>query len=61
MTDKSIVTLCVYDQGLIAVFGSLHSTDFPDNPKKNYFILFYTIQEYGQLMATCSATQGIGY
>jgi len=43
VTDKSIVTLCVYDQGLIAVFGSLHSTDFPDNPKKNYFILFYTI------------------
>ncbi|CAI8848970.1 hypothetical protein EMIT093MI4_20422 [Pseudomonas sp. IT-93MI4] len=40
MTDKSIVTLCVYDQGLIAVIWSVQSKDFLINPKRIYSFFF---------------------
>ncbi|CAI8914454.1 hypothetical protein EMIT0P2_40159 [Pseudomonas sp. IT-P2] len=40
MTDKSIVTLYVYDQGLIAVIWSLQGKDFLINPKRIYSFFF---------------------
>ena len=44
MTDKSIVTLYVYDQGLIAVIWSVQSKDFLINPKRIYSFFFISFR-----------------